>query len=276
MNKQVGILYFSPTKTTKKICTAVAMGLGVTHPQIVDITNPDTRRQIIETPHIVTADMDHLIVGAPVHSGKLPIPVIECLRAIPGKGKTCTAIVVYGNRDFGIALFSLVETLIANGFNITSAAAFIGQHSYSDLVPAAMGRPDPSDMEKAVRFGAASLCCSGNLRLQDVPIQLDNMSKSKKYTALKPIHIKKYCIQCGKCAENCPVGLLSIDTGLYLDRAAKKQCLGCMACVRSCVKKAKVVKANPLVKLIMNHILRQASRERKEPVTIIQADNKRR
>ncbi|MBW2674641.1 MAG: 4Fe-4S binding protein [Deltaproteobacteria bacterium] len=96
-----------------------------------------------------------------------------------------------------------------------------------------------------------------------------NISKSDKYSALKPAYIAKLCVQCGKCAENCPIGLLSPDTGMYLSEAAKNQCIGCMACVSSCMQKARVAEANPIVRMVMKKKFRQASRERKEPLTIV-------
>ena len=269
MTKRIGILYFSPTNTTKKICRAVALGMGAKDPQTLDMTLPESRAEITANPNTVTANIDHLIVGAPVHSGKLPLQVMECLCAIGGNGKECSAIVVYGNRDYGIALYRMVEILSENGFGVIAVGAFIGQHSYSDIVPVAMGRPDESDIEKARKLGESSLSGPKYLSLKDIPIQIDNISKSEKYTALKPAYIAKLCVQCGECAKNCPVGLLSPDTGMYLSRAAKNQCIGCMACVNSCMKKAKVAKANPIVKMVMNSILRHASRERKEPLPIV-------
>ena len=112
MAKRIKILCFSPTDTTKKICSAMALGLGARLPQILDMTFPDTRRKIIADPNIVTADIDHRVVGAPVHSGKLPLQVIECISSIAGNGKQCSAIVVYGNRDYGIALYCMAEILM--------------------------------------------------------------------------------------------------------------------------------------------------------------------
>jgi Pyruvate/2-oxoacid:ferredoxin oxidoreductase delta subunit len=214
-------------------------------------------------------DIDHLIVGAPVYAGKLPLQAIDYLRAFGGTGKACTAIVVYGNRDYGIALYNMVEMLLQNGFTVVAAGAFIGEHSYSDIVPVAVGRPDKSDIDKARNFGARILSASRHLSLKDIPVQLDKASKSDKYPSLKPSYNEKQCVQCGKCAKACPLGLLLSESGRYISQAAKKQCIGCMACVRCCKQKARVAKTNPIVKMVMNSILRQASKERKEPIIII-------
>ena len=86
MTKRIGVLYFSPTNTTKKICMAVALGMEAKNPQILDMTLPYSRVKIIANPNAVTTNIDHLIIGSPVHSGKLPLQVLECLRSIRGNG----------------------------------------------------------------------------------------------------------------------------------------------------------------------------------------------
>jgi ferredoxin len=269
MTKQIGILCFSPTNTTKIVCTSVAMGMGARDFQVFDITLPKSRASIINNSNTVFENIDHLIVGAPVYSGKLPLQVLECLRAIDGNGKGSSAIVVYGNRDYGIALHSMVDLLSEHGFNVSSAGAFIGQHSYSDIIPVAMGRPDELDLEKAHHLGLRSLSTNICLSPEHIPVQIDMVSKSNKYSSIKPFHIDALCIKCGKCAKKCPIGLLSSDTGQYLNRKAKKQCIGCMACSRICKQHAKVAKVNPIVKLVLKQILKKASRERKEPLIIV-------
>jgi len=269
MKKRIGILYFSPTSATKKVCTAVARGMGARDFQVIDITLPKIRASIINNSKTVFDNIDYLIVGAPVYSGKLPLQVLECLRAIDGNGKGSSAIVVYGNRDYGIALHCMVELLSEHGFNVDAAGAFIGQHSYSDIIPVAVGRPDELDLEKAHHLGIRSLSTNTCLSPDDIPVQIDMVSKSDKYLSIKPFHLDTQCIHCGKCAKKCPVGLLSSDTGQYLNREAKKQCIGCMACLRICVQHAKVAKVNPIIKMVIKQILRKASRERKEPLFIV-------
>ncbi len=268
MTKRIGVLYFSPTNTTKIICNAVALGMGEKYPQTINITLPDIRAKIATDPNTATANIDHLIIGAPVYFGKLPVQFMECLRLIGGNGKECSAVVVYGNRDYGIALNQMVEILSNNGFGVIAAGAFIGQHSYSDIIPVAIGRPDKSDREKAYSFGVNSLSVSKYLSLKDIPIQIDILSKSDIYMPLKPVFISKLCVQCGICANHCPEGILSSDTGMYLSRAAEKKCIGCMACVFNCMNNARVAKPNVILKLAMKIILKRASTERQEPLTI--------
>lgn len=269
MPKSIGIACFSPTGTTRTICNAVALGMGSEEPIVLDMTLPNTRAGIIANPSTAMNGLDHLIVGAPVYIGKIPLQAVECLKVLPGKGKECTAIVVYGNRDYGVALYRMVEILSNNGFTVVAAGTFIGQHSYSDIIPVAMGRPDKSDIEKARQFGAKVLSASKHLSTTDVPVMIDKASQSNKYSILKPTYYEDRCVPCGKCAQGCPLGLLSSDGGRYLSQTAKKQCIGCMACVRNCAQKARIAKPNLILKLILKKVLKQASIERKEPFIIV-------
>ena len=268
INNRIGILFFSPTNTTKKICNAIASGMGSDDPLILDMTHPDTRSEIIANANTVLDKVDHLIAGAPVYCGKLPLQAIECLKALKGYGKKSTAVAVYGNRDYGIALHNMAEILSQNGFIVMAAGLFIGQHSYSDVVPVAIGRPDESDLQKAQKFGAQVLQASQPLNIQDIPVQLDKHSKSKEYIALKPAYREKRCMKCGKCAGVCPTGIISSETGNYINRHVKTICIGCMACAKNCNSQARIAKANPIVKIVMKSVLREASRTRKEPFII--------
>ncbi len=269
MAKRIGILCFSPTKTTRRICDAVALGMGVENPAVLDGTSPDIRARIMADSRAALDGIDHLIVGAPVHMGKIPIQAQECLRSLHGDGRECTAIVMYGTRDYGAAPHQMLEILSNDGFKVVAAGIFIGQHSYSDMIPAGMGRPDKSDIEKAIGFGARISGASRHLTAKDVPAHIDLMSRSGVYSMLKPHYDEKRCLHCHECAKACPSGLISPDTDKYFSEAAKKTCIGCMACVRRCKAKARATKANPIMKLILISALKPGSKERKEPVTIV-------
>ena len=248
--------------------------MGESKPQILNMTSLETRKNILTDSAVVTDNVDHLIVGAPVHSGKIPVQVIECLKQLNGNGKECSAIVVYGNRDYGIALHAMVKLLSEAGFKIASAAAFIGQHTYSDIVPVAVGRPDRSDMKVAQLFGFMSLNVTEVLNLDDIPIQLDKYSKSNRYTSLKPNYNKNLCKQCGRCSALCPLSLIAPDNGSYLHPSSKKRCIGCMACVKGCKQSARELKVNPLVKIVMNRLLKQAAVRWQEPITIFKENSR--
>jgi ferredoxin len=263
-----GILYFSPTNTTRKICLAISRGIGDNHPAELNITLPSQRDYFNANSGSLLEKFDHLVVGAPVYTGKLPVQTIEVLKSLPEKEMRCTIAVVYGNRDYGIALRQMVELLVDKGYQIAGAGAFIGQHSYSDVIPVAMDRPDERDLEMAAAFGGESLRRLTPLLPDDIPVQLDMFSKSEKYTPLKPVFYPDRCSECGDCAETCPTGIISIDTGGYIHEKATEDCIGCMACVRSCENDARMAKPGWIMKQMIRYILRKAAKQRLEPMTL--------
>lgn len=268
MSEGVGILCFSPTGTSGKICDAVASGMGDKNPKILDMTRPDVREKITSGPGNILDGIDHLIVGAPVYFGKLPGDAVACLDMIEGYGKTATAVVVYGNRDYGFALHRMVEILSLKNFRVKAAGAFIGRHSYSDIVPVAVGRPDGEDLGKAFEFGARSKKVSGCLSPDSIPVQKDIFSRSDVYMPLRPVFIAKKCTRCGVCASHCPAGILSPETGTIHPHKSKRQCIGCMACVLHCKPQARIAKANIMMTLALKFILRKAAVQRLEPLLI--------
>jgi len=50
-----------------------------------------------------------------------------------------------------------------------AAGAFIGQHSYSELIPIAIGRPDKNDLKLAFNFGKNSINNSKQLTIEKIP-----------------------------------------------------------------------------------------------------------
>lgn len=268
MPQKTGIIYFSPTGTTEKICRAIVSGMKGNSVRFVNVTLPEKRSGLIASPAHFTEDLGHLIIGAPVYAGKIPLQVIDSLNVLNGQGKTCTVVAVYGNRDYGIALKQMIEIATRKGFLVTSAGAFIGQHSYSDVIPVAMGRPDYKDVEIAIDFGRRIQSLKQPLAFEDIPVQLDMFSKSKKYSPLIPVFISSRCTHCSICSRHCPTGIISPETGDFLSKAEKKECIGCMACVKSCRYEARRAHPNIVMKFLIRKILKKASYIRTEPLTI--------
>jgi menaquinone-dependent protoporphyrinogen IX oxidase len=65
--ESTGLIFFSPTKTTKKIVEGIAQGLQPTSKQYFDLTPPDAA-----TLKCQEFTQDLAIIGAPVYAGRLP------------------------------------------------------------------------------------------------------------------------------------------------------------------------------------------------------------
>lgn len=269
ISKQTGILYFSPTNTTRKICKAIALGMGANAPVDLNITKPEFRKEFISNANTILEDINFLIVGGPVYEGKLPVQVIESLNEINGEGKECAIVVVYGNRDYGIAARQMAEILIKKRFKIKAAGMFIGEHSYSRFMPIAINRPDKKDLEMAFNFGKQCLNTSLFLTSDDIPFKLDWISKSKKYQyPARSQYISDNCTQCGVCAELCPVGIILPETGNFMNKKSEDNCIGCMACVSNCKTNARIIKVSFFTKIILTNVLKKATVQSLEPLVI--------
>jgi ferredoxin len=265
MDDTVGVLCFSPTGTTRKVCRAIAKGMEYGNRRIFDLTLPEERRAIMDDPGSIADSIDHAVVGVPVYAGKIPPVAEELIKSIPGVGRRATAVVVYGNREFGIALRTLVEILTGNGFAVVTAAAFIGEHSYSEVIPVAVGRPDASDLEIADGFGRFTRSSRRSLTPDDVDAQEDVFTEMEGAPGLLPKLITDKCIKCGSCTDNCPMGIIERTTAWFYDEDAQGKCLGCMACVRVCPEAARNCDAPDPVARAVRSNLGRASKVRREP-----------
>lgn len=267
--KRIGILYFSPTNTTKKVCNAIASGMGEKNPVDLNITTPDFREELITRQETMLGNIGRLVVGAPVYAGKLPLQFIECVNALNLKGIDCTVVVVYGNRDYGIAFRNIAEIITKKGGKVIAAGAFIAQHSYKDIIPVALGRPDKNDLEQAFNFGKNCLNYSKELDSNKIPVQLDWISRSKSYFKSVAVeHVAENCTQCGLCAELCPAGIIAAETGDYISKKTKAECIACLACVFECQFEARIIEVSFINRFILKTHLKKASVQRLEPLTI--------
>ena len=77
----LALVYFSPTRTTRRIVEAVAQGLGTPGVRALDLTPPEGERRAFPAgPRGLT------VIGAPVYAGRLPADMAARFRAIPGGG----------------------------------------------------------------------------------------------------------------------------------------------------------------------------------------------
>jgi ferredoxin/flavodoxin len=226
------LAYFSPTRTTRRIVEAVALGLEAPRVRTLDLTPAEREPQsFARDPRGLT------VIGAPVYAGRLPADMVARLRALgPGSGPA-VVVVAYGNRAYEDALLELADLAREAGFTPVAAGAFIGEHSYSlDAAPIAPGRPDPADLAEARTFGGA---VRGKLAraaaLTDLaPVQVPGNFPYKEAglsAGLAPAVDEARCALCGECVPLCPVGAIPAEDPL---QTRADRCIRCCACVKFC------------------------------------------
>lgn len=259
------LIYFSPTRTTKKILEAIAQSLGVAVVEHGDLTKPDVKPQLqIESKDALN------IIGAPVYGGRIPVEAAQRIKVLNGNGAIAVIVVVYGNREYEDALLELSDLAENAGFKTIAGAAFIGEHSFSTTAtPIAHGRPDMTDIEKAWEFGRR---IREKLRIfqniDDIPVVAvpGNYPYQEQKRAAKVVPDTKadICSMCKACADVCPTAAISFRDGVITDPAS---CILCCACVKNCTLGAREL-ADTRVKETIEW-LRKHCNERKEPQTYI-------
>jgi len=256
------LVCFSPTGTTKAIIQAIARGINQEAVELIDITKPNARKQKFQT-----SENELLVVAVPVYCGRVPALLIEWLHVIKARNTPTVCIVVYGNREYGDALLELKDIMIKCGCIPIACAAYIGEHSFSNSeTPIAVARPDASDLNHAKLLGRKInekiLSVSSFDHISDV-----NAPGNYPYRDLEAllsvnfIEISNECLQCGVCAEECPVGAIDLENSILFD---KEKCILCCACIKCCPQNARTMKTG-IVKDIAMH-LSEICKGRKEPV----------
>jgi len=255
----IGLLYFSPTGTTRKIISNIANEINSLPKEKYNL-NKSIDDQITINNHQLT------IIGVPVYAGRVPITAIERLNKIKGNNTPTIIVAVYGNRAYEDALIELYDTVKQNGFIPIAAATFIGEHSYScSSHPIAEGRPDENDIVKAKEFGKTISTIIANKKIADLPF-LTNLPGNKEYKERKefpnisPRVLVDRCNKCGKCASICPVSALQFNSAPTFDQ---EKCLMCCACVKQCPNEA-IVFDDPFIMNIKKWLADNFP-ERKEP-----------
>jgi ferredoxin len=258
--QKVHTVFYSPTRTSFKICSAIAAGLGKPAGQEIDLTY--ARAGVQQT----FGSDEAVVIAVPVYGGRVAPTALRRLAGIHGQATPAVIAVVYGNREFEDALVELYDVVIQAGFFVVGAGAFIGEHSYSTAeMPVAPGRPDGDDLVIARGFGAkignalAALQEAGLLRLAPLP---GNRPYKDGVSSLPfgPQLDTAACTLCGSCVEACPVGAISLGDHLAIDVSL---CTICCSCIKTCPEEALSISQTPArAKMEWLHTNCQA---RKEP-----------
>ena len=233
MERKVRAVYFSPTHCTKKLTMKTAEKLSElfeAEMETVDLTLPEGRGR-----EITLNNEDILVFGFPVYGGRIPLLLEPVIEKIKGNRNPVVIMAVYGNRDFDDAVLEARDIFTEKGFEVVSAGAFIGEHSYSKNV--GTGRPDTADIKEAEEFAVKTAekiktgTDGGILKVSG-----NKPYKERSAGILAAPKTKEICYDCMKCAKECPVSAISFDNSRTADAG---KCIHCCACVKTCPVEAK-------------------------------------
>jgi len=256
----VWTLFFSPTGTSRKIVDAIAASIPGVKRSSLDLTY-----QGIENIKPFQGD-ELVVIGVPVYAGRVAPLAAQRLQGIQGRKTPVVVVVLYGNREYEDALVELRDIAIAASLHPVGAAAFIGEHSFSNQqMPTAQGRPDHADLASAASFGRYIFHKID--KVQDLNnlshLQVPGNTPYKESMGPIPVTPKvdqAVCTLCGLCVSSCPSGAIVIDEDLAMDVS---KCIFCCACIKTCPEEAVFIDA-PLI-LEKRQWLHENCAHRKEP-----------
>lgn len=270
--EKIFAVYFSGTGTTKTIVTQVAKGLSTALD--LPINEIDFTAYKARMRKLVFSKTDLVVIGLPVYAGRLPNLILPYIKTMQGNGSMAVPIVLYGNRNYDDALMELKTELEKNEFHAISAGAFIGEHSFSKVLAA--GRPDAEDLRSADSLADKTAqiihhLSRDNELIKDMLEVKGNMPLHSYYTPRdrkgNPIDIRKVnpktnenCINCGKCADMCPMGAIDLRDQALVSGT----CIKCCACIKDCPLQAKYFDDQGYV-YHMHELEEQYGATRKEP-----------
>lgn len=257
---RINSVFFSPTQTSEKILNAVAESCGDPNPSSVNLTYGEESADF---------NKDDLILFAfPVFAGRIPELALQRMEKLKGQNRKAVVIVVYGNRHYDDALLELYNVVEKAGFNVLSAAAFIGEHSFSTSdFPIAPSRPDVDDLQKARDYGTKirELLQSGTVRKDSLSIPGQFPYKERPLLdPVSPVTEQEFCRNCMACLQACPSGAV---ISAKPDKTDPEKCIKCCACIKVCPEKARRF-ADPGIAAITERLYKNFS-ERREPEIFI-------
>jgi flavodoxin len=239
------LVYFSQTGNTRKVAEVMAGAFRDRGHTVRTLSMKE-----VHQPDILSCDV--LGVGTPCFASQAPAPVKDFLASVAGLyGKPAFVFATSGGSP-GRVLYDLTRIMHRKGASVM--AGFMGRgmvhHPAPCLIGRMPGRPDRADLERAREFAE-----SFDDHLQTGrPIPVSVGSKD----ALIPgwgfydlvsfiarpflLHIllpepkldRALCNQCRICADECPVGIISLDPYPVVD----SRCIRCYRCQNVCPQAA--------------------------------------
>lgn len=192
IRKVVGI-YYSPAGgteiMTRTLARKVCAILDECSPLGVSVECHDMLR---ESSDISLDDETVAVIGMPVYVGKIPLPAAAALRNISGNEAMTLAVVSYGGRKYGNALYELKRLAEECNFKAIGAGAFMT--SYMAARGSSGSTAPVIDLEALSDFGKASSekikrlagCEIEELKIRPMPVEVNGRMPVHKISRISP------------------------------------------------------------------------------------------
>ncbi len=242
---QVTLIYFSQTGNTRKVAEAMA--------EILREKGDDTRTIPLKvaTPQDVVG-CDLLGLGTPCFSSQAPTPVKAFISSLPDLKKQTAFVFATSGGAPGRVLFDLYHGLQSRGAEVKGGFLARGEIHYPapSLVGRFRNRPDAADLSAARRFavGIAEHVAAGRPGIM-AEGRLDTFRPQGWFYNLvawlttdnfvrrslpEPKLDLDRCSQCQWCADECPMGNISLQPYPVLGN----KCIRCYRCLTGCPENA--------------------------------------